>query len=98
MGLSIAYVLQKPVRRQLAPEAFAARRLVGRCGDREKLSSLDIAALRVGDLAARGAAAHLAARHVGEADVPAPARQRAPAHRVRAPAGILRARDVSQVL
>src|ERR1044072_8168315 len=97
---SISYVLQEPVRRQLAPETFATRRLVGRGGHRKELCALDVAALRVGDLVARSPAAHPAVRHIGEADVAARARhlRRAPAHPVRSPAGILRAREVSQIL
>src|SRR5206468_3215715 len=94
------YVLQEPVRRQIAPEPLAPRRLVGRGGDREKLGALDIAPLRKRDLVPGGAAADPAARHFGEADVFALARhlRRASAHPVRSPPRILRPRHVSQVL
>src|SRR5258708_35098971 len=95
---SIAYVLQKPIGGQIASEPFATRRFVGRGSHREKLRALDIAPLRIRDLLPRAAAADLALDHVAEADVAALARhlRRAAAHR--SPPGILRARDVTQIL
>src|SRR5436853_117995 len=89
---SIAYVLQKPVGGQIAPQPLAPRRFVGGGGHREELDALDIAALRVGDLVSRSAAADPAAHHVAEAHVAVLARHlgRAAAHTIRFPAGILR--------
>src|SRR2546428_6209923 len=96
---SIAYVLQEPVRRQFAPQPLAARRLVGRRGHGEELHALDVAALRVRDLFPRGAAANPAADHVAETEVVAAPRDLGcAALAMRSPAGILRARDVSQPL
>src|SRR4026208_1406951 len=95
---SIAYVLQEPVRGQVTPEPFAARRLVGRRSHREKLRALDIAPLRVRDLVAGSAAARRARRRLAEAARAAAARHpgRALAHRF--PPGIFGARDISQML
>src|SRR5258706_12133458 len=97
---SIAYVLQKPLGGQVASEALAPCRFVGRCGHREKLRALDIAPLRIRDLVPRKAGADPALDHVAEADVAALARHlgRALAHPIRFPPGILRARDVAQIL
>src|SRR5712691_2393003 len=97
--LSIAYVLQEPIRWEVAPEPLAARRLVGHGGHGEKLRALDVAALRIRDLVPRAAAGDLAADHVAETDLDAlSCRPRRAAHPARLPAGILRAREVSQNL
>src|SRR5438552_3110789 len=90
----VSYVLQKPVRGEVAPEAFAPRRLVGRGGHGEKLRALDISTLRISDLLARGAAVLPSRRHVAEAHVAAAPDHlgRALAHTMRSPARVLRPR------
>src|SRR5258706_2386168 len=96
---SIAYVLQEPVGGQVASQAFAARGLVSHGGHGEKLRALDVAALRVGDLLRRKAAALPAGDDVAETHVVAVAghARRAPAHPVLAPSRVLRAREVTDV-
>src|SRR2546430_13114601 len=96
----VSYVRQEPIGGKVASEPLAARSLVSRRGDREKLGALDIAALRIGDLLARGAAALPSRRHVAEAHVAAAPGHlgRALAHAMRSPARVLRPREVPQIL
>src|SRR2546430_7784530 len=96
----VSYILQEPIGGKVASEPLAARSLVSRRGDREKLSALDVAALGIGDLLARGAAALPSRRHVAEAHVAAAPGHlgRALAHAMRSPARVLRPREVPQIL
>src|SRR5689334_2479841 len=79
--MSIPDVLQEPLSRDFEPQAGRLRALVDLRGDRKELRALEIAALRIGDLIARGAALRLAADEIGQRDpyilqqhaVPAPA-------------------------
>src|SRR5947207_14837462 len=88
----VSYVLQEPIGGKVASEPRAARSLVSRRGDREKLGALDVAARGIGDLLARGAAALTSRRHVVEAHMAAPPGylRRALAHAMRSPAPVLR--------
>src|SRR5580704_5457768 len=74
--LSVPDVLQEPFGRNLPAEAGAPGELVDLAGDREELRALQVAALRIGDLLAAGAALDPALRQVGERH--APARGRGP--------------------
>src|SRR5207249_1553779 len=96
----VSYVLQEPIGGKVASEPLATRRLVGRGGHSEKLRALDISALRISDLLARGAAALPSRRHVAEAHVAAAPGHlgRALAHTMRSPARVLRPREVPQIL
>src|SRR5262245_55350972 len=67
-------VLQEPFGRDLAARPSAPGGFVHLAGDRIELRTLEVAALRIGELVGRGAAFDLAGNEVGERD--APVRQR----------------------
>src|SRR5271170_6887732 len=65
---SVPDILQEPFGRDFPAEALAAGKLVDLAGDGEELHALQIAALRIGDLIAGGAALDLAGGEVRQRD------------------------------